>query len=412
MPYFTPAQEPPAGTFIPQTPADKPPKLFSPLKLRGLTLPNRIMLAPLDQYSAENGHQTHWHIAHIGGIASRGPGATMIEALAVAPEGRVTTEDSGIWLDSHIGPLGETIRFAHSQGQIVGVQIAYSGRKGSTVAPWLKRHAWAGKDVGGFPDQLIAPSAIGYDADGGGAIPREATLEDLDNVVTKFREGAKRAIAAGADYIELHAAHGYLLHQFLSPITNKRTDAYGGSFENRVRLTLRVVSALRETMPHNMPLFVRISATDWLEESGLGESWTVEQSAQLAVLLQDAGVDLLDVSSGGLHPEARSVLANGGGAYQAPFAQHIKQHLGPNSKMLVSTVGNITTAKLAESLLQGEDGKPPLDAVMVGRGFQRNPGLVFAWADELGVQVKAPYQIGWAMTREVRDEILAKTAQA
>ncbi|KAG8625038.1 hypothetical protein KVT40_006789 [Elsinoe batatas] len=386
--YFTPLQDPPAGTaFIPEgKSASDIPKLFHPLKIRGVTLQNRIMLSPLCQYSAQDGHYTDWHMAHIGGIVSRGPGLTCIEATAVTPNGRITPEDVGIWKDSQIAPLARVVEFAHSQSQKIMIQLAHAGRKASTVAPWLSSGALAGPDLNGWPDDVYGPSAIPWNE--AHAKPREMSLKDIQDFKDAYAASVRRALKAGFDAIEIHNAHGYLLHSFLSPVSNTRTDQYGGCFENRVRLTLEVVELVRGIIPESMPLFLRISATDWLEEQSKDQipaSWTPEDTARLAPLLADKGVDLLDVSSGGNHPAQHP---HAGPAYQAPFAKLVKKAVG--EKMLVGTVGNIRSGKLAEEQLQ--DG---LDLVIAGRWFQKDPALVWTWAEELGVQAQTANQIRW-----------------
>ncbi|KAI1184594.1 hypothetical protein F5B17DRAFT_72061 [Nemania serpens] len=388
VPYFTPAQEPPAGTFIGDGTS---PKLFSPLRIRGVTFQNRVFLAPLCQYSAENGHATDWHLTHLGGIIQRGPGLSIVEATAVQPHGRITPEDMGLWEDGQIEPLKRIVTFAHSQSQKIGIQLAHAGRKASTMAPWLGFDNKAGEEVGGWPDQVVAPSAIAYNAHT--AVPKALTGDEIQEIKQAFVDAAKRAVKAGFDVIEVHSAHGYLLHSFLSPISNRRTDQYGGSFENRTRLLVEIVEAVRGVIPQDMPLFVRISGTDWFEfdkssDNPFPESWTVAQSARLAGLLAEKGVDLLDVSSGGLHPAASKTLIQPGPGYQAPLAQEIKKSVG--DKLLVSTVGGIDNGKLAEELLQSG-----LDVVMAGRWFQKNPGLVAKFADDIGADVQMATQIGW-----------------
>lgn len=296
------------------------------------------------------------------------------------PRGRITPEDSGLWLDEQIAPLTQHVQFAHSQGQKIGIQLAHAGRKASTVAPWLSPGDLAVKEVGGWPDDVVAPSAIPYNENH--AQPRALTLDEIAQLKEDFAAAAKRAVKAGFDVIELHCAHGYLLHEFLSPATNHRTDAYGGSFENRVRLVLELVDEFRKVMPETMPLWVRISATDWLEdvEEYKGESWKVSDAARLAVLLAERGVDVLDVSSGGNHPLQKIKTGPG---YQAPFAKEIKRAVG--DKLLICTVGSISSGKLAEELLVGgkDDKDTPVDIVAAGRAFQKNPGLVWFWADEV-----------------------------
>ncbi|GAB7363403.1 hypothetical protein MBLNU230_g3680t1 [Neophaeotheca triangularis] len=385
VPFFTPFQDPAAGTMLIAEDGAKVPKLFKPLKLRGLQLQNRIMLSPLCQYSAQDGHYQPWHHAHMGAIIQRGPGISCVEAAGVTPEGRITPEDVGLWKDSQIAPLKEVCDFAHSQNQKIMIQLAHAGRKASTVAPWLSAGAVAGKDLNGWPDNVLAPSAIPWNSDH--AQPKEMTLQQIEEFKTAFGESIKRALKAGFDAIEIHNAHGYLLHSFLSPVSNQRTDQYGGSFENRTRLTLEVVELARSLIPKDMPLFLRISATDWLEEaSDIKDSWKPSDTVRLAPLLAERGVDLLDVSSGGNHPAQHPHV---GPAYQAPFAINVKKAVG--DRMAVGSVGSIGDAKLANKLLE-EDG---LDLITVGRAFQKNPGLVFAWADELGVQVQMPNQIRW-----------------
>lgn len=389
VPFFTPEQSTPSGTaYDPQPDGKAIPKLFTPIKIRGVTFQNRIFLSPLCQYSAVDGVKQPWHTAHIGGIVSRGPGLSIVEASGVQARGRITPEDLGIWSDAQIPGLAEIVQFAHSQGQKIGIQIAHAGRKASTVTPWLSFGAVADKDVNGWPDDVVAPSALAYAE--GFCRPRELSLKEIEDLKADFVRAALRAVAAGFDVIELHNAHGYLLHSFVSPVSNKRTDQYGGSFENRVRLTLEIVEAIRAEIPKDMPLFVRISATDYLEElPEFPESWTVKDSAKLAALLADRGVDLLDVSSGGLHP-AGSMNLKGGPGYQVPFSKEIKKAVG--DKMLVSAVGSIREGKHAEEILTTDT---PLDIIFVGRQFQKDPGLVWTWADQLDISISVANQIAW-----------------
>jgi len=395
--YFTPAQVPPSGAASDPQPDNTPiPKLFTPLKIRDLTLQNRIILAPLCQYSAVNGHHTAWHFAHLGGIISRGPGLAIIEATSITPEGRITPEDSGIWSDDHLeGEWGlkKIVEFAHSQGQKIAIQIAHAGRKASTVAPWLSHGAVATKDVNGWPDEVVAPSAVAYNADH--AMPKALSLEEIEDLKTAWVAGVRRAVKAGFDVIEIHNAHGYLLHEFLSPVSNHRTDKYGGSFENRTRLTLEIVELTRKEMPKGMPLFLRISATDWLEHDGFkGDSWKLSDTVKLAPLLAERGVDVLDVSSAGNDPAQK---ISPGPGYQAPLSKEIKKAVG--DKLLVGSVGSITSGKQAEAILtgkgEGSHGDTEVDFAFVGRMFQKNPGLVWAWAEELGVEINVANQMRW-----------------
>ncbi|KAI8627954.1 hypothetical protein F5Y19DRAFT_440524 [Xylariaceae sp. FL1651] len=387
VPYFTPAQEPPSGTALGDGNTSK---LFTPLTIRGVTFQNRLFLAPLCQYSAENGRATDWHLTHLGGIIQRGPGLSIVEATGVQPHGRITPQDLGLWEDGQIEPLRRITTFAHSQNQKIGIQLAHAGRKASTMAPWLAIEATTPKELGGWPDQVCGPSAIPFAAHN--PVPKAMTLDDIKELKQAFVDACKRAVTAGFDVIEIHSAHGYLLHSFLSPVSNRRTDQYGGSFENRTRLLLEIVEGAREVIPKEMPLFVRVSATDYFEfsessENPFPESWTVAQSAQLASLLAEKGVDLLDVSSGGVHPDQFRLIQPGPG-YQAKFSQEIKKAVG--DKILVSAVGGIKNGKLAEELLQSG-----LDVVMAGRWFQKNPGLVYEFADDIGANVKMANQIGW-----------------
>lgn len=363
--------------------SEKIPKLFQPLKLRGLTLPNRIFLSPLCQYSAENGHLTDWHLTHLGGIIQRGPGLAMIEATAVQAEGRITPEDSGLWQDSQMEPLRRIVEFAHSQNQKIAIQLAHAGRKASTVAPWLSKGDIAGKDLNGWPDNVYAPSAIPFNDKH--CMPKEMTKQDIENFKVAFKQAIERALKIGFDAIEIHNAHGYLLHTFLSPASNTRTDEYGGSFENRIRLTLEVVDLARSTIPDDMPLILRISADDWLSEAGIN-GWTTEQTVKLSEILAERGVDLLDVSSAGLH-EKQHIHAGPG--YQEPFAKAVKDKVG--DKMAVASVGSITNGKQANGYLEDDN----LDAVFCGRMFQKNPGLVWQFADDLGVEGRWANQIRW-----------------
>ncbi|THX48463.1 NADH:flavin oxidoreductase/NADH oxidase, partial [Aureobasidium pullulans] len=362
------------------------PKLFKPLQIKQLKLQNRIL------YSAEDGHHTDWHFAHLGGIISRGPGMSFVEATAVVAEGRITPEDSGLWKDSQIAPLRRIVEFAHSQGQLVGIQLAHAGRKASTCAPYLMSNrgpAKRGGSVHGWPENVFAPSARPFKDNS--IVPRDMTQKDIFDLVDAWISAVKRAVIAGFDAsdslaIEIHAGHGYLLHEFLSPVSNRRNDSYGGSFENRIRFLLEITRATKANIPSSVPLFVRVSGTDWLEHLKDEPSWDVPQTVELAKILADEGVDVLDVSSGGNDP--RHKIESGPG-YQAPFALAVKRALG--DRLLVATVGSITSGGQANALLdQG------LDMVMIGRTFLKNPGLVWAFAEDLKVEATMPKQIRWA----------------
>jgi 2,4-dienoyl-CoA reductase-like NADH-dependent reductase (Old Yellow Enzyme family) len=343
-------------------------------------------------------------MAHIGGIVSRGPGLTMIEATAVLPEGRITPEDTGFWDDAHIKGMKELCDFAHSQNQKIGIQLAHAGRKASTVAPFLHMNANATPIVGGW--QPVGASPIPFSDVN--QTPTELTKAEIQNIVKAWADAAKRAVRAGFDLIEIHNAHGYLLHSFLSPVSNHRTDEYGGSFENRIRLSLEVVDAVRAVIPDEMPLFLRISASDRIEH--LDEpSWTNKDTVKFASIIADHGVDLIDVSSGGNHH--KQDLSNR--LAQQEYAKEITASLkqagkhgndGPG-KILVGTVGGITSGVQAEKFLQDDVA----DVCFVGRHFQKNPGLVWAFAEELGIRIYLANQISWGFFGRGTANLLKKS---
>lgn len=340
------------------------------------------------QYSADDGHMTPWHMAHYGGIAQRGPGMIIIEGTAVLPEGRVTPGCAGLWKDSQIAPLKQVVEFAHSQGQKIGIQLAHGGRKASTVPPWLGG-VTATNAVGGWTENVKAPSAVPFAE--GDIMPKEMTKEDIQQVKDAWVAAVKRALTAGVDLIEIHAAHGYLLSSFLSPSANKRTDEYGGSFENRIRLPLEIAQLTRDTVGPNLPVFLRVSATDWLENSLPEEKgWKLEDTVEFARALAAQGaVDLIDLSSGGVHSAQK--VASGVG-FQVPFSTAVKKAVG--DKMLVAAVGAINNGVFAEEILN-EDG---VDVILVGRGFQRDTGLAWAFAKDLDVEIAMAGQIRWGFT--------------
>ncbi|GFF49181.1 hypothetical protein IFM51744_07017 [Aspergillus udagawae] len=410
--YFTPEQSPPAGTARNPQSSGKPiPKLFHPLTIRGQTFHNRLevcilvlvtplipkhnetdlamnKLAPMCQYSADDGHMTPWHWAHYGGIAQRGPGMMIIEATSVLPEGRITPGCVGLWKDSQITPMRHVIEFAHSQGQKIGVQLAHAGRKASTVPPWLGG-ATATDAVGGWVEHVKAPSAIPFAP--GGIVPKAMSRADITELKEAWVAATKRALAAGADFIEIHNAHGYLFSSFLSPSSNQRGDEYGGSFENRIRLFLEIAQLTRDTVGPDVPVFLRVSATDWLESSMPEEhGWKCEDTVRFAEALAAQGaVDLIDISSGGIH-NAQKVKA--GSAFQVPFAAAVKKAVG--GKMLVAAVGMINNGNLAEKILNEDQ----VDVILVGRAFQRDTGLAWHFAKDLDVEIAMAAQIRWGFT--------------
>ncbi|KAJ5623469.1 2-4-dienoyl-CoA reductase [Penicillium lividum] len=383
--YFTPAQEPAAGTARnPQTSGKAIPKLFQPLTIRGKTFQNRLGVAPMCQYSADNGHMTAWHMAHYGGIAMRGPGMIIIEATSVVPEGRITPGCVGLWQDSQIKPLKDVVEFAHSQGQKIGIQLGHAGRKASTVAPWMGG-VTATNAVGGWVENVKGSSAIPFYE--GAIIPQAMTLEDIQEVKDAWVTAVKRAIAAGVDFIEIHGAHGYLISSFLSSSSNTRTDQYGGSFENRIRLALEIAQLTRDNVGENMPVFLRVSATDWLESMPEEQGWSLEDTVEFAKALAAQGaVDLIDISTGGVHAAQK---INGKGAFQVPHAAAVKKAVG--DKLLVSAVGSINNGNLAEKIINEEN----IDLILVGRAFQRDSGLAWAFAKDLDVEIAMAGQIRW-----------------
>ncbi|PYI12326.1 FMN-linked oxidoreductase, partial [Aspergillus sclerotiicarbonarius CBS 121057] len=336
------------------------------------------------QYSAEDGHMTPWHITHYGGIAQRGPGLMIIEATGVIPEGRITPGCVGLWKDSQIEPIRQVIEFAHSQGQRIGIQLAHAGRKASTLAPWVGGGV-ATDAVGGWVNNLKAPSAIPFSDDG--IVPKAMTKEEIVELKDAWVAATKRALAAGADFIEIHAAHGYLLSSFLSPAANQRNDEYGGSFENRIRLPLEIAQLTRDTVGQDVPVFLRVSATDWgTDETG----WKGEDTVKFAEALAAQGaVDLIDISSGGVI-SAQKITS--GPAFQVPFAAAVKKAVG--DKLRVAAVGMINNGVLADKILNEED----LDVILVGRAFQRDTGLAWHFAKDLDVEIAMAAQIRWGFT--------------
>ncbi|OIO95754.1 MAG: oxidoreductase [Anaerolineae bacterium CG2_30_64_16] len=336
--------------------------LFSPFQLRSVTARNRLWISPMCQYSvfAEDGVATDWHLVHLGSRAVGGAGLILVEATAVEPRGRISARDLGLWNDLQAAALAPIVRFLTGHGAVPAIQLAHAGRKAGVSG-------------------VIGPSALAFSPEM--AVPQAMALADIEQAINAFRSAAGRALAAGFQVVEIHSAHGYLLHEFLSPISNRRTDAYGGSFENRVRLLLEVAHAVRAVWPERLPLFVRISATDWLDGG-----WDVDQSVKLAGLLKQAGVDLIDVSSGGLAPDQQIQLGPG---YQAPFAERIRREAG----IATAAVGLITEARQADAIVR--EGRA--DAVLIGRQSLHDPYWPLRVARELGYQAPVPFQYerGW-----------------
>ncbi|KAJ5114177.1 hypothetical protein N7456_002711 [Penicillium angulare] len=422
LPYFTPANN--AGAAInPQDP--NTPTLFRPLKIRDVTLKNRVMVAPMCMYSTESdpaspavGALTDFHIAHLGHLAAKGVGLVIIEATAVQANGRISPNDSGLWQEGteseQFKGLQRVANFIHSQGAKVGIQLAHAGRKASTVAPWLssqgkKSSIKADENVGGWPSNVVGPSGgeehIWADGDKYWP-PRELSTAEVEELVQAFARSAKLAVQAGVDVIEIHGAHGYLLNEFLSPVTNRRTDKYGGDFSNRIRIVQEVSNAIRAAIPAGTPLFLRISATEWLENQPVAEatgSWDMSSSSKLAKILPELGIDLLDVSSGGNHKDQKLQPHTN---YQIDLAGQLRKEIRQSGQStLVGAVGLITEAEAAKDIIQGADEaietegllsgpEPKADAVLMARQFLREPEWIFTAAKKLGVPVSLPHQFG------------------
>ncbi|OOG51530.1 NADH:flavin oxidoreductase/NADH oxidase [Rhodanobacter sp. C01] len=350
--------------------------LFEPLAQRGLNLRNRLVVSPMCQYSATDGMPNEWHMVHLGSRAVGGAAVVIAEATAVSAQGRISPQDTGLWNQAQQEAWQPIARFIKAEGAIAGVQLAHAGRKASTLRPW-EGH---GPVPAGQGDWLtVAPSALPFDT--GWNMPQALDEAGIQQVIADFRAAAQRALAAGFELIELHAAHGYLLHQFLSPLSNQRDDAYGGSFENRSRLVREVIAAVREVWPAELPLWLRISATDWADAGG----WDIEQSVQLAAQVKQLGVDLIDVSSGGLLPHVTIPLEPG---YQVPFAARIRREAG----IATGAVGLITTAKHAADIVTNGEA----DVVLMARESLRDPYFPRRAAHVLDAKIEAPIQYGRA----------------
>ncbi|MGA7964542.1 MAG: NADH:flavin oxidoreductase/NADH oxidase [Gammaproteobacteria bacterium] len=344
-------------------------RLFSPFTLRGIAFRNRIFVSPMCQYSSHDGAPIDWHLVHLGSRAVGGAGLVMVEATAVTPGGRISPEDSGIWDDAHVAPFRRIAEFIEAQGAVPAMQLAHAGRKASTEVPWQGGGPLPVADARSW--RPVAPSAMPFTPDH--PLPHALEADELDELVKAFAAAARRAWDAGFRTIELHAAHGYLLHEFLSPLSNRRGDEYGGSLENRARFPLRVVRAVREAWPDTLPLLVRISATDWVEGG-----WDLEQSVRFSAWMKDAGVDLVDCSSGGLVPDAKIPAGPG---YQTAFAQRVRDATG----IATGAVGLITEPVQAEHVIRTGQA----DVVLLAREMLRDPYWPLRAARELGVEAAA-----------------------
>ena len=345
--------------------------LFSPFDLRSITFRNRIFVSPMCQYSSHDGLPTNWHLVHLGSRAVGGAGMVMVEATAISPEGRISPDDSGIWSDAHAEAFAPIARFIREQGAVPGIQLAHAGRKGSCSLPWLGGGPLGVEACGWQP---LAPSPLPFAT--GHNVPHALTLTELDEIEVQFRAAAGRALAAGFQVIEIHMAHGYLLHEFLSPLVNRREDDYGGTLENRLRFPLRVARAVREVLPEDLPLFVRISATDWV-----AGGWDIDQSVVLARRLKEIGVDLIDCSSGFAVPDEPVPFGPG---FQVPFAARVRAEAGIAS----GAVGLITEPYQAEQIVATGQA----DVVLLGRQMLRDPYWPLHAAKALHVDALWPNQ--------------------
>jgi 2,4-dienoyl-CoA reductase-like NADH-dependent reductase (Old Yellow Enzyme family) len=355
---------------MPQPAATK--GLFDELQIRDVRLANRIAVSPMCQYSSEDGLATDWHLVHLGSRAIGGAALVVVEATAVLPEARISPQDSGIWSDAHIEPFARITKFIHSQGSVAGIQLAHAGRKASTVRPW-DGTGKLGVNEGGWSD-VVAPSAIPFAPNY--PQPAAVTTGRITAIVESFGKAAQRALDAGFRVLEIHSAHGYFLHEFLSPLSNRRSDQYGGSFENRTRIVREVVAKVRRVWPERLPLFIRISATDWVEGG-----WDIEQAVELARTLRPLGVDLVDCSSGGNVADAKIPIAPG---YQVPFAERIRRDAG----VLTGAVGMITDARQADEIIRGGQA----DLVLLAREMLRDPYWPLHAAAQLGKPISWPAQ--------------------
>jgi 2,4-dienoyl-CoA reductase-like NADH-dependent reductase (Old Yellow Enzyme family) len=352
--------------------------LFQPLTIRGVTLKNRIVVSPMCQYSSVDGLADDWHLVHLGSRAVGGAGLLFVEATAVTAKGRITPSDMGIWDDCHIEPLARIARFIHRMGGVAGIQLAHAGRKASCLVPWQGGRRLKTPDEGGW--DVVAPSAIPFRDDD--PLPHALDLTGIQDIIAAFAAAARRAVQAGFRVIEIHSAHGYLLHSFLSPLSNKRSDSFGGSLENRIRILLQVAAAIRQVLPDDMPLFTRISSTDWV-----AGGWDLDQSIALARALKPVGVDLVDASSGGLVPGAVIPAAPG---FQVPFAAAIREQAG----IPTGAVGMITDPVQADAIVSSGQA----DLVFLAREMLREPYWALKAGRALGQEQKWPVQYERAKT--------------
>lgn len=355
--------------------------ILSPLTMRGVTFRNRVVMSPMCMYSAQDGFANDFHLVHLGSRAMGGVGLVIVEATAVTAGGRITPGDVGLWKDEHVEPLARIVRFLEAQGAVPGIQLAHAGRKASTDLPWTGGAALKPAE-GGWT--VVGPSPVPFQE--GDPVPAALDEAGIEGTIQAWEAAARRALTAGFKVIELHAAHGYLLHEFLSPISNQRTDQYGGSLENRMRFVLQVAERLRALIPEQLPLFVRISATDWVKEG-----WTIDESVVLAQRLKALGVDLLDVSSGGTTHDAKIPVAKG---YQVPFAKRIREE----ADIPTGAVGMITDTEFADDIVTSGEA----DLVFLARELLREPYWALKAQHTLGEDPAWPVQYGYAVKRRAK----------
>ena len=356
--------------------------LFTPITIRGVTFRNRVAMSPMCMYSAKDGYANDFHLVHLGSRAVGGVGLVVVEATAVTADGRITPNDVGIWTDDHMEPVARIARFLEAQGAAPGIQLAHAGRKASCAVPWQGGASLKTTAEGGWP--IVGPSPLPFSE--GDPLPRELDERGIGSYIEAWGAAGRRALAAGFKVIEIHAAHGYLLHQFLSPLSNRRTDHYGGSLENRMRFLLRVAEKLRTIIPEHLPLFVRISATDWVDGG-----WDIEQSVVLCKQLQERGVDLIDVSSGGTAPDAKIPVARG---YQVPFSHRIREEVG----IRTGAVGMISDPQYADGIITSGQA----NIVFLARELLREPYWAIKAQHALEEQPAWPIQYGYAVKRRSR----------
>ncbi|CUM67074.1 uncharacterized protein PRCAT00004763001 [Priceomyces carsonii] len=387
VPYYLPQPDTPAGTaFHPQPNGAALPKVFQPLKVKNVTFQNRIQVSPMCMYSAnDNLEATPFHLIHYGSFLSKGPGLTIVESTAVLHEGALSPHDLGLWTDEQATKLKEIVDYSHAQKQSIAIQLGHGGRKASGQPLWVHLEQIADESVGGWPNDVVAPSAIKFRPKGNYLTPKEMSKDEIKRTVKAFGLAAKRAVEiAGFDAVEIHGAHGYLINEFLSSISNKRTDEYGGSFENRLRFLSEVIDEIKSSISKDVLLMLRISASDNAESDP--ESWKVEDSKKLAKIVAEKGIDIIDISSGGndYKQDRRGTVA-----FNAELAREVKKAVGDSA--IISCVGGLNDPKETNRMI--EEGY--FDLVAIGKGFLKSPSLVWEWADELNVKIHQIPEYFW-----------------